>query len=254
MRLVNAVLVIADVSGYTSFIKHRAVSLIHAEAIVTELMEAVLDRADHPLILNKLEGDAVLLYSEVGADAAAAVRSAVGQVAAFFEAFSACLANVRETRRHCSCDACANVNGLALKAFVHVGEIAIKPVRQFEELAGENVILIHRLLKNHVPVREYVLLSDPVHQRIGSLLPECAALREDIEGLDPVRVWWLAPGAASLRALITQALPPPPSQAPSVTPILRQGRFQHLPRYQVGKLAESWDHIAMAAGRWLGRR
>jgi hypothetical protein len=61
IRLVQAVLVIADVSGYTSFIRHRAVSLVHAEAIISELLECVLDRACHPLIVNKLEGDAALL-------------------------------------------------------------------------------------------------------------------------------------------------------------------------------------------------
>ena len=67
IRLVHAVLVIVDVSGYTNFIRHRAVSLIHAEAIITELLESVLDRASHPLIVNKLEGDAAsLLYSAGG--------------------------------------------------------------------------------------------------------------------------------------------------------------------------------------------
>jgi hypothetical protein len=252
IRLVQAVLVIADVSGYTSFIRHRAVSLVHAEAIITELLESVLDRASHPLIVNKLEGDAALLYSEVGADPAAAVRDAVGQAAAFFEAFAQCLDRVREARRNCTCDACANIDGLALKAFVHVGEIAIKPVRQFEELAGEPVILLHRLLKNHVPVREYVLLSEPVRRLVESLLPECEPLHEDIEGLDAVTVWWLAPDAVSLRSLAAQAVAPV-ARASADEPIRRTDEFQHLPRYHVGRVAEAWDHAAIWARRWFNR-
>jgi hypothetical protein len=253
IRLVEAVLVIADVSGYTSFIRHRAVSLVHAEAIITELLESVLDRACHPLILNKLEGDAALLYAEVGADPAAAVRDAVGQAAAFFEAFSLCMARVREARRNCTCDACTNIDGLALKAFVHVGEIAIKPVRQFEELAGEHVILVHRLLKNHVPVREYVLLSEPVHRLVGSSLPECVSAREEIEGLDAVTIWWLAPDSATLRSLAARSVTSPASLS-TAEPIRRANRFQHLPRYSVGRLAEAWDHTAILARKWLGRR
>jgi hypothetical protein len=67
-----------------------------------------------------------------------------------------------ETRSNCRCDACAKISNLELKAFVHFGEIAIKQVRQFEELAGEEVILIHRLLKNSVPERDYVMLTEAV--------------------------------------------------------------------------------------------
>src|SRR3982750_4110208 len=123
MRLTSAVLVIADLSGYTNFIRHRAVSLVHAEAIITELLESVLERAQHPLILNKLEGDAALLYAEIGGSHPASVSEVVGQVAEFFEAFTMRLAEVRAARRHCSCDACTNIDNLALKAFVHAGEI-----------------------------------------------------------------------------------------------------------------------------------
>jgi len=35
----------------------------------------------------------------------------------------------------------------------------IKKIRQFEELAGEPVILIHRLLKNTIQAKEYILLT-----------------------------------------------------------------------------------------------
>ena len=206
MRLTPAVLVITDISGYTSFIKHRAVSLLHAEAIVTDLLEAVIDRAAHPLAVNKLEGDAALLYAETGVDPAPAIRDAVAQIAAFFDAFAARLGLVRDQRRHCMCEACSNITGLALKAFVHHGEVAVKQVRQFEELAGEEVILIHRLLKNHVPSREYVLMTEPVKRAIGDAVPESSPLREEIEGLDPVTVWWAPREAPSLRGLARSRL------------------------------------------------
>jgi hypothetical protein len=154
MRLAHAFLVIVDISGYTAFINERQTSLLHAEQIITELMEAVIDRAAHPLTVNKLEGDAALLYGEVAAGDQAGARDVLAQVKAFFPAFAACLGppargarqlRVRRLHRHRA--------SLQLKAFVHVGELAVKRVRQFEELAGEEVILVHRLLKNTCPAR-----------------------------------------------------------------------------------------------------
>ena len=77
---------------------------------------------------------------------------------------------------------------------MHCGEIAIKQVRQFEELAGEEVILVHRLLKNHVPEREYVLLSGAV----TALWPAPAGGRshsEEFEGLGELPLTILPPSA-----------------------------------------------------------
>jgi hypothetical protein len=252
--LTAAVLVIADISGYTSFIKHRAVSLVHAEAIVTDLLEAVIDRAAHPLTVNKLEGDAALLYAETGADPAPAIRDAVAQVAAFFDAFAARLGLVRDQRRHCNCEACSNITGLALKALVHHGEVAVKQVRQFEELAGEEVILIHRLLKNHVPSREYVLMTEPVKRAIGDAVPECSPLREEIEGLDPVTVWWAPSDASSLRGLAQSARAAATAPAPAPTaPPESLRRFTHLPRYPVNRMAAIRDRLGMLAGSLFRR-
>jgi hypothetical protein len=65
----------------------------------------------------------------------------------------------------------------------------MKQVRQFEEVAGEAVIFVHRLLKNHVQGREYVLLSEAARAATGL---EPALLREhmeDLEGVGPARLW-----------------------------------------------------------------
>jgi hypothetical protein len=213
MRLTHAWLVIVDISGYTAFINERQTSLLHAEQIITELMETVIDRAEHPLEVNKLEGDAALLFGEVPAGDVAGGRDVLAQVKAFFPAFHDCLARQREARAHCVCDACTGIDRLQLKAFVHAGELAIKPVRQFTELAGENVILVHRLLKNHVPRREYVLLTEAA--RAGAALDRAVleSHREALEGIGETELWLLAPDA------IPFDLPPPrPAAAAPAAP------------------------------------
>ena len=162
IRLAHVQLVIVDISGYTDFIVNRTISLVHAEEIVSELLDAIAERSQHPLILNKFEGDAALLFAESGDDHAGAAADVINQLGSMFDAFSDSRERVRLARTGCSCDACTNVMNLRLKAFVHCGEIAIKQLRGFTELAGEDVILLHRLLKNDVDSREYVILTDAV--------------------------------------------------------------------------------------------
>ncbi len=53
-------LVLADISGYTSFV--AATELEHAHEILTELLELILSRFTPTLTLSKLEGDAVFAY------------------------------------------------------------------------------------------------------------------------------------------------------------------------------------------------
>lgn len=162
IRLAHAQLVIVDISGYTDFIVNRTISLVHAEEIISELLDALAERSQHPLTLNKFEGDAALLYAESGADPAAAACDVIAQLGSMFDAFAECRQRLAEKRAGCGCDACSNVRNLCLKAFVHCGDIAIKQLRGFEELAGEDVILLHRLLKNGIDAREYVLVTNAV--------------------------------------------------------------------------------------------
>ncbi|HEX5756401.1 MAG TPA: DUF2652 domain-containing protein, partial [Arenimonas sp.] len=160
---------IVDISGYTRFITQRTTSMLHAEQIVTELLDAEIDKTEYPLRLNKLQGDAALLYREfTQANAEPAARDALRQLGNAFVAFDARRECLSSQRSGCSCDACSNIASLGLKAFVHAGGIAIKQVRQFEDLAGEPVIFVHQLLKNRVEETEYVLLSGPVQALLGA--------------------------------------------------------------------------------------
>jgi len=156
MELKKVGMVLADISGYTRFMKMHTMSLLHAESIITELLEAVIDRSKHPLALSKLEGDAAFLYAVLGENEQAAAQEILQQTLAFFEAFTAKERDLIACDS-CMCDACRNIEKLKLKVVLHSGEVALKQIRQFEELAGEEVILVHRLLKNTIPSKEYIL-------------------------------------------------------------------------------------------------
>mgnify|MGYP003313326955 FL=1 len=65
-------IVLVDISGYTNFVsKHNIDSLknkkldfgqAHAEHIISDLLEKVINELDDVLTINKLQGDAALFY------------------------------------------------------------------------------------------------------------------------------------------------------------------------------------------------
>ncbi|MGB8212988.1 MAG: DUF2652 domain-containing protein [Anaerolineales bacterium] len=195
MELKKAALVIADISGYTQFIRVNKGSLLHAEEIISQLLETVTDKAEFPLVLNKFEGDAALMYAETGQAEGAALQDVVRQVQAFFIAFHAKTHTLAGDRSSCPCDACQHILDLQLKAVVHAGMVAFKKIRQFDELAGEDVILAHRLLKNSIPSREYILMTEAVYPLVGDAPGIRAELCEEhYDDLGQVRlkVWYPA--------------------------------------------------------------
>jgi class 3 adenylate cyclase len=198
MVLKQALLVLADISGYTRFTRLRALSLLHAETIITELLETVIATARYPLQIAKLEGDAVFLFAEAGDDPAAAAQDVAAQVTRFFDAFQACTRRLAETSI-CPCQACGSIGDLKLKVIVHAGEVAFKRIRQFDEVAGEPVIRLHRLAKNTIPAQEYILVTEAFYALSGAWPgqpPETRVERVEELGLTPVRVFYPRAAAA----------------------------------------------------------
>jgi len=163
MRTFNAILAVADISGYTRFVVMHRSSIAHAEQIVSELLETVTQNAAVPLKLQKLEGDAAFLVAEVTGPADTAVNDVMRQVAGFMEKFQQKKQELFEKSvGGCPCTACQSIEKLGLKTVVHRGEILEKNMGGLTELAGEPVIVAHRLLKNSVAGTNYILATDDV--------------------------------------------------------------------------------------------
>jgi hypothetical protein len=89
----------------------------------------------------------------------------------------------------CPCEGCAQTAELTLKCVAHVGEVSERTFRDRKTLAGVPVILVHRLLKNSVPVREYALLSEDLHA--GGGVAGAQAVDQELEGLGTVRGYFV---------------------------------------------------------------
>ncbi|MGZ4526565.1 MAG: DUF2652 domain-containing protein [Mycobacterium sp.] len=156
MAIRRAVLVIADISGYTHYMQWNRTHLAHAQLTVAGLLESVID-AGRGLKLAKLEGDAAFFWAPDG-DAKVLVCDRLSRMR---EAFVARRERFKKDVA-CECASCTQLDKLSLKFVVHQGEVAEQRVKRHVELAGFDVILVHRMLKNLVPVVEYVLMTDPV--------------------------------------------------------------------------------------------
>ncbi len=198
----RGLLLIADIGGYTEYMSSHRMSLAHAEVNTGRLLETVID-AVPGLELVEIEGDAAFLYRRVAAEEPAALLAEVERSAlAMHRAFHRERAYV--ARNLCPCAGCKEVANLTLKFVAHVGDVATQTIRHRLKLVGIDVILVHRMLKNPVTVREYVLLSEDLYGVDPSVL-SCPAheIAAELEGFGRVRAFYV-----DVTALDGGALPP----------------------------------------------
>lgn len=180
-------LVLADISGYTAFISRT--ELLHAQEILSDLLETVVVRFESLLTIHKIEGDAVFGYCRD----AQAVRgeTLLELIESTYVAFRDRTKNVR---RHtgCNCRACQSIPMLDLKFIVHHGDFALQNIGGRPELAGSDVNLVHRLLKNHVGEKTgwsaYALFTRAGLDQIGLDLPGVVSASESYEHLGEVEI------------------------------------------------------------------
>jgi hypothetical protein len=134
-------LLIADLTGYTAYLSQS--ELEHAPVIAGDLLESIVGRLDPPFRLAKFEGDAAFLYVEEGRMDASLVLEAIE---ASYLAFRRRLRSIDQATS-CDCNSCNLAPGLDLKLFVHHGSYVRTRIAGRDELAGRDVIIVHRLLK-----------------------------------------------------------------------------------------------------------
>ena len=185
MREVKGFIVLLDISGYTRFVRSHNLRLIpgvgkhfretseaHAEQVVTDLLETLI-KATSPLLRpEKLEGDAVLLTAVVD-DERAFAKELLDCLRAVFKDFHSRIFQMAFCQT-CLCDCCTQMGELRLKAIAHYGPYLLKTVAGFREIAGQEVIRAHRLLKNEVDGNEYLMLTDAVASLADAASVPCA--------------------------------------------------------------------------------
>ena len=151
-------LFIADITGYTAYLSGS--ELEHAQDSLKNLMEVLIQSTKPPLVISRLEGDAVISYAPEGSYLQG--QTLIESLETTYVAFRLAQQLMR-LNTTCTCKACKNIPNLDLKFFVHYGEFMVQDLGPYKELIGNDVNLIHRILKNDVSdasgIKAYILYT-----------------------------------------------------------------------------------------------
>lgn len=190
----QALLLLADIGGYTEFMRLHRLNLAHSQEVTQRLLESMLD-AVPTLRLIEVEGDALFLSArhdgELGVPAATDwVPFALAMYRSFHEQQQWMVAH-----NLCVCDACRQIGRLRVKFAAHLGEVVVQRIRETEKLVGVDVIAAHRMLKCAVPAAEYVLMTEPLYRQLDpGLRGRATRLEQELEGLGTVPLYFVELG------------------------------------------------------------
>ena len=141
----SGILLISDITGYTKFLASS--ELEHAQDSLRSLLKLMVEHTRPPLVISRLEGDAVISYAPAGSflQGQTIVEIIERTYVDFCQARELMMLNTT-----CTCNACRNIPNLDLKFFVHFGSFMLEQLLSYTELVGTDVNLIHRLTKNSV--------------------------------------------------------------------------------------------------------
>jgi hypothetical protein len=187
----RALLLIADIGGYTEYMDFHRSILGHAEAATRRMLDKIVDAA-RGFDLIEVEGDAAFLSRDAaGLDGPATLSAITGAAVAMHRAFHA------ERRlvelNVCPCRSCTQTSALTLKFVAHVGDVATQTIKRRKKLVGVDVIYVHRLLKNLVMTPEYLLVSEDLYRNGGtaSLGLVMQEISQDLEGIGRVQTYFV---------------------------------------------------------------
>lgn len=144
---------IPDISGFSNFVND--IEILHGQEITGELIEEIIDSNDLGLEVSEIEGDAVLFFK-------------LGEPIPFNKIHSQSIITLERFKYRvdeiqkkliCKCNACSSVNNLSLKFIFHYDNIKVMNIKNFKKLFGSGVILAHRLLKNNLKEKEYIIFT-----------------------------------------------------------------------------------------------
>jgi hypothetical protein len=186
----KGIIQIADISGYTAFLNES--ELEHAQDTLQSLLEVLIENTHLPLVISRLEGDAVISYVTEGSflNSASVLEMVESSYIAFRRALELMILNTT-----CTCNACQNIPNLDLKFFLHYGSFGLQQLPAYTELIGADVNTAHRLTKNNVRAETgfeaYALFTRAAVEALGiqEITVDMVQLQETYEHIGTVDIY-----------------------------------------------------------------
>jgi len=190
-------LVISDITGYAAFLSGS--ELDHAEDSLKDLIGLLIDQTKSPLVISRLEGDAVISYAPEASFLQG--QTMVEIIETTYVEFRAARQRMR-LNTTCTCNACQNIPNLDLKFFVHHGTYVLQNMANYTELVGNDVNVAHRLLKNRIKeetgIMAYAAFTETavdalgIHEFVEEMqehieeFPDVGEVKLYVENLEPI--------------------------------------------------------------------
>jgi len=149
-----ALICIPDISGFTRFISENNIDF--SRKIIPPLLRKMVASNALDFQVGEIEGDAVVFYRYGELPGLAELAS---QCKSFYTNFGEQLNALMEEHAD-SFHENQSSSRLSLKIIVHAAVMTSTEIKGHIKLIGEDVVLVHKLLKNSVKDAEYVLLTE----------------------------------------------------------------------------------------------
>jgi hypothetical protein len=149
----HATIFIPDISGYTELCSHT--ELDFSSGVLCELLNELIGVAKDEFKVAEIEGDAILFYVKgKKLPARELISYCVEAYHHFHKYLKALVARIEDenTRKH--------VEQLTVKFIIHWGPIAEMNIANFSKPVGLALIKAHKLLKNSIPSKAYILMTE----------------------------------------------------------------------------------------------
>ncbi len=150
----GALICIPDITGFTRFMAES--DLEFSKKIIPPLLRTIVGSNILNMTVGEIEGDAVVFYRFGDLPT---LNDLLNQCVEFYLKFNEQLRTLMVDFKG-DFDKWTSPNRLSLKIIVHAAEITSTHIEGITKLIGEDMVVVHKLLKNSIPDVEYILLTE----------------------------------------------------------------------------------------------
>lgn len=167
---------VPDMSGFTEFIVRNDLEL--SKEVIPTLLTGIIESNTIGFEVGDIQGDAVLFYKITDIPKFSEVIEQCRNIYFDFEARIKTIEKLYPDQ----IKSIIRPSFLGLKFIIHYGEVGVTSIQEKTRIIGEDVIVTFRLMKNSIPLDEYILITedclDQYHQIIPAKVLDWATIQE----------------------------------------------------------------------------
>lgn len=149
-----ALICIPDISGFTKFMAENDIEF--SRKIIPPLLRTIVNANILNMKVGEIEGDAVVFYRF---GIMPTLSELIRQCQSFYDKFNENLKVLMDEHVD-NFHKSISSEKLSVKVVCHAAEITSTEIEGITKLIGEDMVVVHKLLKNSITKMEYILLTE----------------------------------------------------------------------------------------------